>query len=300
MRSIFASTQFRLHLTTILAFFPYFFVCGRRIRFAFHLLANDGPEAELWDQDEPLWMHSGKFQGDIDGVDFNSVKQNSNVMYNALRNRQLTWPAHTLSEVKLLQRAFKTYRKKTCIRFRPRKGEVDFLNIVKDMDRDEHILIRWENILPGMDSQFDIVSSAIQDTQGEKYDYRSIMHYGSSAFSRNGRNTIEAVMDDFTEVIGTAVDLSDLDVIKQTIPVSKKRAKEAITSNGSPKNRRKTTTDSTNMATTSTTHPPPTSTATNRRFYPLTRATPRFIQLKTNTKSPTTTEASTSSLELGE
>uniref|UniRef100_A0A183CQ35 Metalloendopeptidase n=1 Tax=Globodera pallida TaxID=36090 RepID=A0A183CQ35_GLOPA len=40
-------------------------------------------------------------------------------------------------------------------------------------DRDEHIMIRWANILPGMDSQFDIVSSAIQDTLGEPYDYRS-------------------------------------------------------------------------------------------------------------------------------
>jgi astacin len=96
-------------------------------------------------------------------------------------------------------------------------------------DRDEHIIIRWENILPGMDSQFDVVSSAIQDSQGEPYDYRwmngikfqtnsssnrSIMHYGSSAFSRNGRNTLEAVVDEYTNVIGTALDLSELDIVK--------------------------------------------------------------------------------------
>uniref|UniRef100_A0A183CU51 Astacin domain-containing protein n=1 Tax=Globodera pallida TaxID=36090 RepID=A0A183CU51_GLOPA len=43
-------------------------------------------------------------------------------------------------------------------------------------DRDEHIMIRWANILPGMDSQFDIVSSAIQDTLGEPYDYRSFCY----------------------------------------------------------------------------------------------------------------------------
>lgn len=65
-----------------------------------------------------------------------------------------------------------------------------------------------------MDSQFDIVSAAIQDTLGESYDYRSIMHYGSSAFSKNGKNTIEAVEDEFTNVIGTASDLSELDVAK--------------------------------------------------------------------------------------
>lgn len=36
-------------------------------------------------------------------------------------------------EVRLLQRAFKTYRKKTCIRFQPRKSEPDFLNIIKGL-----------------------------------------------------------------------------------------------------------------------------------------------------------------------
>ncbi|KAF7637930.1 Metalloendopeptidase, partial [Meloidogyne graminicola] len=81
-------------------------------------------------------------------------------------------------------------------------------------DRDNHIIIRWENILPGLDSQFDVVSSAIQDTLDEPYDYKSIMHYGSSAFSRNGRNTLEAVIDEFTNIIGNTFELSELDVAK--------------------------------------------------------------------------------------
>ena len=82
------------------------------------------------------------------------------------------------------------------------------------IDRDEHIKIKWENILPGMKSQFDIISGALQDTLGENYDYRSIMHYDSTAFSRNGQNTIETAINGFTNVIGTATDLSDMDVIK--------------------------------------------------------------------------------------
>ncbi|PIO58603.1 shTK domain protein, partial [Teladorsagia circumcincta] len=83
--------------------------------------------------------------------------------------------------------------------------------------RDEHIHIRWDNILPGMKSQFDKISAALQDTQGEKYDYRSIMHYDSTAFSRNGKNTIETVVDGFTDVIGSSVDLSELDIVKGPI-----------------------------------------------------------------------------------
>lgn len=65
-----------------------------------------------------------------------------------------------------------------------------------------------------MNSQFDIVSPAIQNTLGERYDYRSIMHYGSSAFSKNGKNTIEAVEDQYTGILGTVNNLSELDVAK--------------------------------------------------------------------------------------
>uniref|UniRef100_A0A1I7V4M1 Astacin domain-containing protein n=1 Tax=Caenorhabditis tropicalis TaxID=1561998 RepID=A0A1I7V4M1_9PELO len=65
-----------------------------------------------------------------------------------------------------------------------------------------------------MKSQFDKISAVLQDLQGENYDYKSIMHYDSTAFSRNGRNTIETVENGFTQVIGTAQDLSPLDIIK--------------------------------------------------------------------------------------
>uniref|UniRef100_A0A1I7SBN2 Metalloendopeptidase n=1 Tax=Bursaphelenchus xylophilus TaxID=6326 RepID=A0A1I7SBN2_BURXY len=219
---------------------------------------------------EPMWIRSGKFQGDIDGVDPHLLKKlnTAPVQMNALRNKQLIWTngivpyvldeAFTQSEVKLLEKAFRTYRKRTCIRFRPHNGEKDYLHIVKGLgcysqvgktggkqeislgrgclyheivlhelmhslgawhehsraDRDDFVKIRWENILNGMESQFDIISPALQDTQGVRYDYRSIMHYDSAAFSRNGKNTIETVEDGFTSVIGAAKDLSELDIVK--------------------------------------------------------------------------------------
>ncbi|CAD5218358.1 unnamed protein product [Bursaphelenchus okinawaensis] len=230
-------------------------------------LAMEGLNDEL---KEPMWIRSGKFQGDIDGVDSSMIKKlnSASVQMNALKNKQLIWTngivpyvldeAFTQSEVKLLEKAFRTYRKRTCIRFRPHGSEKDYLHIVKGLgcysqvgktggkqeislgrgclyheivlhelmhslgawhehsraDRDEFVKIRWENILNGMESQFDIISPALQDTQGVKYDYRSIMHYDSAAFSRNGKNTIETVEDGFTTVIGSAKDLSELDVVK--------------------------------------------------------------------------------------
>lgn len=215
------------------------------------------------------WINSGKFQGDIDGVDPALLHEpNVNMFFNALKNKQLTWkggiipyvmdPAFLVHEVKIIEKAFASYRKSTCIRFQPRNGEDDYLNIVKGFgcysqvgrtggkqeislgrgclfheiivhelmhavgfwhehsraDRDEHIHIRWDNILPGMKSQFDKISAALQDTQGENYDYRSIMHYDSTAFSRNGRHTIETVVDGYTDVIGSSTDLSALDIVK--------------------------------------------------------------------------------------
>ncbi|CAK5044745.1 unnamed protein product [Meloidogyne enterolobii] len=166
-------------------------------------------------KEEPAWLRSG----DIDGVDELLLKQLSdpNIQFNALKNHQLIWPngvvpyeldeAFSISEVKLLQKAFRIYRRRTfgCIHFKPRNFENDYLNIVRGngcysqvgktggkqelslgqgclfnetiihelmhslgfwhehsrADRDNHIIIRWENILPGLDSQFDIFTNII-------------------------------------------------------------------------------------------------------------------------------------------
>lgn len=55
-------------------------------------------------------------------------------------------------------------------------------------DRDQHVEIHYENIYRGYEHNFDIRSSDGEDL-GE-YDYGSIMHYPSWAFSRNGEDTI--------------------------------------------------------------------------------------------------------------
>lgn len=55
-------------------------------------------------------------------------------------------------------------------------------------DRDQHIQIVWENIIPKMDYNFSQQVNDGDDVGG--YDFDSIMHYGPLAFSRNGQPTI--------------------------------------------------------------------------------------------------------------
>ena len=58
-------------------------------------------------------------------------------------------------------------------------------------DRDDYVIIHWENIMFGYENNFDIV--ALEDSLefGVPYDFASVMHYELDAFSNNGENTIE-------------------------------------------------------------------------------------------------------------
>jgi astacin (peptidase family M12A) len=60
-------------------------------------------------------------------------------------------------------------------------------------DRDQYVDIRYENIYRGYEHNFDIRSSDGEDL-GD-YDYGSIMHYPSWAFSRNGEDTIVPIRE---------------------------------------------------------------------------------------------------------
>lgn len=56
-------------------------------------------------------------------------------------------------------------------------------------DRDNFIIIRWANITAGREHNFD--KHVADGTDIGTYDYGSIMHYGKTAFSKNGNNTID-------------------------------------------------------------------------------------------------------------
>ena len=74
-------------------------------------------------------------------------------------------------------------------------------------DRDNFVTIHYQNIISGRESNFDI--SGVQ-TIGP-YDYESIMHYGSTAFSSNGMVTVEAPPP-FDTLIGQNIGLSVGDI----------------------------------------------------------------------------------------
>lgn len=55
-------------------------------------------------------------------------------------------------------------------------------------ERDDYIKINWENIKEGKENQFGKLNST---NFGEPYDYNSVMHYSSYAFSKNFKHTIQ-------------------------------------------------------------------------------------------------------------
>ncbi|CAH3176699.1 unnamed protein product, partial [Porites lobata] len=62
-------------------------------------------------------------------------------------------------------------------------------------DRDEYVTILWDNIKTGKLEQnsihnFKKYNRGTIDSLGSPYDYGSLMHYGSKAFSKNGKPTI--------------------------------------------------------------------------------------------------------------
>lgn len=59
-------------------------------------------------------------------------------------------------------------------------------------DRDQHVRIFWDNIIPEKKHNFRRIASG----RMSDYDYKSIMHYGSYSFSKNGQPTILTIDDE--------------------------------------------------------------------------------------------------------
>ncbi|XP_036440041.1 low choriolytic enzyme-like isoform X2 [Colossoma macropomum] len=77
-------------------------------------------------------------------------------------------------------------------------------------DRDNHILIVWDNIIEDMKYNFDKINTL---NQGTPYDYNSVMQYFNTAFTKNGLPTMIPIPDN-NVVIGQATEMSQNDIIR--------------------------------------------------------------------------------------
>lgn len=70
------------------------------------------------------------------------------------------------------------------------------------IDRDDFVEIRWDNIPPERQHNFDKVNPTWFSNFGTPYDLLSVMHYPRWAFSKNGEDTIVPHDRSLIDVIG--------------------------------------------------------------------------------------------------
>ncbi|XP_063698166.1 seminal metalloprotease 1-like [Culicoides brevitarsis] len=87
-----------------------------------------------------------------------------------------------------------------------------FYHMQSAADRDDYVEIKWENIWPGTEHNFEKYNTTVVTDFDVKYDYNSVMHYGPDGFSSNGLPTI--VPRDPTANIGQREGLSRRDIEK--------------------------------------------------------------------------------------
>ncbi|XP_078586715.1 astacin-like metalloendopeptidase [Branchiostoma floridae x Branchiostoma japonicum] len=80
-------------------------------------------------------------------------------------------------------------------------------------DRDDWVIIQWENIQEGKEHNFNRYSEVDVSGLGVDYDYGSVMHYSATAFSSNGSPTIVARVSGAPS-LGQRSGFSDTDVAK--------------------------------------------------------------------------------------
>nr|XP_039258477.1 meprin A subunit beta-like [Styela clava] len=81
-------------------------------------------------------------------------------------------------------------------------------------DRDEYVQIMWGDITPNTVNNFNNYDYTEIDNRRIAYDFDSVMHYGKTAFTKNGNNTIRTRDPKFQDVIGQQSTFSPGDVIK--------------------------------------------------------------------------------------
>ncbi|KAK0414737.1 hypothetical protein QR680_011593 [Steinernema hermaphroditum] len=91
---------------------------------------------------------------------------------------------------------------------------VGFYHEHERWDRDNYIDIIWQNIDRAALDQFGKVDLSKTSYYGQPYDYKSILHYDSLAFSKNGFPTMLPKKPGLASTIGNAKDFSEIDLAK--------------------------------------------------------------------------------------
>uniref|UniRef100_A0A3P9IY60 Metalloendopeptidase n=1 Tax=Oryzias latipes TaxID=8090 RepID=A0A3P9IY60_ORYLA len=81
-------------------------------------------------------------------------------------------------------------------------------------DRDDYVRIVRDNILQGKEHNFDKVGSDVSTTHGTLYDYWSVMHYSTDAFTNGNGPTIITIDPKFQNIIGQRLEMSYYDVLE--------------------------------------------------------------------------------------
>ncbi|XP_029577816.1 low choriolytic enzyme isoform X2 [Salmo trutta] len=140
-------------------------------------------------------------------------------------------------ERSVIKCGLQTFAASTCVRFFPRTNQRDFVDIQSlsgngcvhlsvvqhellhalgfrhehsRSDRDSHVQILTQNILPGKESNFNKINTI---NLGTPYDYNSVMQYSRFAFSKNNQPTILPIPDN-NAVIGQATQMSPMDILR--------------------------------------------------------------------------------------
>ena len=87
-----------------------------------------------------------------------------------------------------------------------------FFHMQSATERDDYVRIVWDNIIPGMEHNFDKVNADVTSQFDQPYDYYSIMHYPYWAFSINGYPTMEPLQAGVT--LDYRFDMTEKDITR--------------------------------------------------------------------------------------
>lgn len=87
-----------------------------------------------------------------------------------------------------------------------------FYHMQSATERDDFVNIVWDNIEAGKEHNFNTYDAEKISQFGVTYDYGSVMHYSSLAFSSNGERTIVALDESGGEEMGQRLGMSEKDI----------------------------------------------------------------------------------------